>query len=59
MKKDDGAYPIQPIVLTGKYAREFEAYQKRKGTKEEIAYFKKCEKFYRDSCKLKKSKSKR
>lgn len=52
-------YPVKPIILRGKNARDFEKYQKRKGTKKEIAYFKKCEQFYRKSCEPKKSKSKK
>ena len=38
--------PNAPIVLTGKNAEEFESYQNRKGTKKEIEYFKKAEKYY-------------
>lgn len=52
----------QPIVLRGKAAEDFERYRKSKPTKEEIAYFKKCEKIYRDSClppKLKKTTGRR
>ena len=39
--------PNQPISLTGKDAIAFEKYQKRKGTKEEIAWCKKSDEFYR------------
>ena len=42
--------PNEPIVLTGKSAKAFEKYQKKKGTKEEIAYFKKAEKYYLRHC---------
>ena len=51
--------PNEPIVLKGKNAKSFDEYQKRKGTKEEIAYFKKSEKFYLKHCQPKQaSKSK-
>ena len=39
--------PNQPISLKGKDAIAFEKYQKREGTKEEIAYFKKSDEVYR------------
>ncbi len=42
--------PNEPIVLTGKNAKAFEKYQKRQATPEEIAYFKKSEKFYLKHC---------
>ena len=38
--------PNKPIVLKGKHAREFEKYQKRKDTPEEIAFAKRAEKIY-------------
>ena len=38
--------PNKPIVLKGKHGKEFDKYQKRKATPEEIAFAKKAEKFY-------------
>ena len=38
--------PNAQISLTGKNAKDFELYQNRKGTKKEIEYFKKAEKYY-------------
>ena len=40
-------HPTEPISLKGKDAIAFEKYQKREGTKEEIAYFKKADEVYR------------
>lgn len=42
--------PHKPIVLKGKDAKAFEKYQKRAGTRSEIAYFRKAEEFYLDHC---------
>ncbi len=42
--------PNKPIVLKGKHAEEFEKYQKRKSTPEEIAFAKRAEKFYLKHC---------
>lgn len=38
--------PNKPISLKGKNAKKFTEYQNRKGTLEEIAYFKKSEEYY-------------
>ncbi len=42
--------PNKPIVLKGKDAKAFEKYQKRPGTRSEIAYFRKAEEFYLKHC---------
>ena len=39
--------PTQPISLKGKDAIAFDKYQKRKGTKKEIAFFKRADEVYR------------
>ena len=44
--------PNKPVILKGKHARDFEKYQKRKGTPEEIAYLKKCEETYLKHCEM-------
>ncbi len=38
--------PNEPAILRGQDAIDFDKYMKRKGTKKEIAYFKKCEEYY-------------
>ena len=42
--------PNKPIVLKGRHAEEFEKYQKRKGTPEEIAFAKRAKKIYLKHC---------
>ena len=42
--------PNAPITLKGKAAKEFEKYQKRAPTEEEVKYFKNAEKLYQKFC---------
>ncbi len=39
-------HPTEPIILEGEDARDFEKYMRRKATKKEIEYAKKCEEYY-------------
>ncbi len=38
--------PNEPAILTGQDAIDFDNYMKRKATKKEIEYAKKCEEYY-------------